>query len=195
MQRHIYNDLTIAVFDDPTYTVDSSDNNNVYSKLYFDDSGQPQQFQPTSKHGVKIYRDSEEINNCLVLATGGGTTIHPTASLVDNGQLLICCCDTIFCLTVPELQLKWKTKADTATCFQIVKLQADYIVHGEIEITRLDSDGKIKWQYGGADIFVTLDSHAFTLNSDHIAVTDFYNTKYKIDFDGKTISTSRQTPA
>ncbi|MBI3512164.1 MAG: hypothetical protein HY064_16010 [Bacteroidetes bacterium] len=190
MQRHIYKDLTIEIFNDPTYTLGSADNNIIYSKIYSTDIGK---FRPTSKHGIKIFKAEQEINNCLLLAVGGATNIHPTASLVDNDQLVVCCCDTIFSLTLPDLQLKWKTKVDSVTCFQILKLQADYIVHGEMEITRLDRDGKIKWKYGGHDIFVELDSDAFSLHADHIEVTDFYKTKYKIDFNGKTISTSRQT--
>jgi hypothetical protein len=86
------------------------------------------------------------------------------------------------------LELKWATQSDPATCFGIYKLQDDYIVHGEIEISRLDKEGNIKWQFGGSDIFVTFDADdAFKLNADHIALTDFYRIKYKIDFNGKII--------
>jgi len=107
---------------------------------------------------------------------------------VDNEQLVICCCDTVFCLTLPDLHLKWKTRADDATCFQIFKQQDDYIVHGELQITKLDKNGKIKWQFGGADIFVCIDGEeAFKLESDGILLRDFAKTEYKIDFDGKLL--------
>ena len=55
------------------------------------------------------------------------------------------------------MNLKWNTQADEVTCFQIYVLQEDYIIHGELEISRIDKNGNIKWQYSGADIFVTSD--------------------------------------
>ncbi len=185
MNSYQYRDISIQVFDDPTYTFGSADNKFTYSKHNFSDGGLE---YPTSKHGIKIFCDEMETNNCIVIGSGGATGIHQTSSLVDRDQLLICCCDTIFCLTLPDLELKWQVRADQATCFEIYKLQDDYIVHGEIEITRLDRDGNVKWQFGGSDIFVSFDNNeAFRLNDDHIALTDFYNIKYKIDFDGKVI--------
>lgn len=185
MNKHIYKDLVIEVYDDPTYKAGSSDNNSNYLKQHFGNNGNE---YPTSKYGVKIHQAEEETNNCIVIGSGGATGIYPNSSIIDNDLLLICCCDTIFCLILPGLKLKWATKSDQATCFGIYKLQDDYIIHGEIEISRLDREGNIKWQFGGSDIFVSFDSDgAFKLNSDHIALTDFYKTKYKIDFNGKPI--------
>jgi len=55
--------------------------------------------------------------------------------------------------------LQWKTKADVATCFEIFKYRSDYIVHGEMAISRLSADGDIIWQQSGADIFVSTKSN------------------------------------
>lgn len=41
--------------------------------------------------------------------------------------------------------------------------------------------------FGGSDIFVSLEEESFILNVDHIALTDFCKTKYRIDFDGKVL--------
>lgn len=84
--------------------------------------------------------------------------------------------------------MKWETQADEVNCFQLFKLQDDYIVHGELQITRLDKDGNIKWQFGGADIFVNIEGEEeFILAENHIILTDFGNRKYKIGFDGKLL--------
>ena len=57
-----------------------------------------------------------------------------------------------------------------------------------MEITRLDKQGNIKWKFGGADIFVSFDNEkAFKLKTDHIELTDFYNMKYLINFEGNSI--------
>lgn len=66
-----------------------------------------------------------------------------------------------------------------------------YLVHGEIETSRIDNNGNIVWQFGGSDIFVSFDEeYSFRLFSDHIQLIDFYNKKYKLDFDGKVIWSS-----
>ena len=185
MNRHQYKDLTIEVLDEPTYKFGSADNNFNYSKTYFGDNAEQ---YPTSKHGIKIYRDDQILDSCIIIGSGGATGVHQNSSLVDNDRLVICCCDTVFSLTLPNLELKWKTQADQATCFQIFKQQDDFIVHGELQITKLDKDGIKKWEFGGADIFVSIDNEEeFKIERDGILLTDFAKTKYKIDFDGKLL--------
>ena len=185
MNRYQYKELTIEVLDEPTYKYDSADNNFNYNKHYFSGDGEKYQI---SKHGIKILRDDLIIDSCIVIASAGATGVHQNSSLLDGDQLVVCCCDTVFCLTLPDLNLKWKTRADEATCFQIFKHQNDYIVHGELQITKLNKDGQIKWEFSGADIFVSTDNEsAFQIESDGILLTDFAKTKYKIDFGGKLI--------
>lgn len=185
MNRYQYKYLTIEVLDEPTYKFGSADNNFNYSKHYFGDGAKE---YPTSKHGIKIYQDYQIIDSCIIIGSGGATGVHQNSSLLDKDQLIICCCETIFCLTLPELELKWKTQADQATCFQIFKQEDDYIIHGELQVAKLDKFGKIIWEFGGADIFVCIDNEEeFKIENDGILVTDFAKTKYKIDFDGKLL--------
>lgn len=183
-----YNELVVKLYNDSTYKFGSADNKHTYSKHYFGEDGQD---YPTSKHAIKIYKDEIEINNCIIIASGGGTSIHENSALIDNNHLLICCCNTIFCLTLPDLNLNWQTQADPATCFEILQFKKDYLVHGELEITRLSEDGHIKWQFGGVDIFVTLKGDsAFKIENDHLFLTDWNYAEYKIDFDGNLISST-----
>lgn len=185
MNRHQFKDLTIELIDEPTYTFNSKDNKFIYSKHYFGDGAKE---YPTSKHGIKVYQNDQIIDSCIIISSGGATGIHQNSSLLDNDQLLLCCCDTIFCLTLPNLELKWKMQADQATCFQIFKRQDEYIIHGELQITKLDRNGNKKWEFGGADIFVGIDNEEeFKIEKDGILLTDFAKKKYKIDFDGKLI--------
>lgn len=186
MNTHSYQNLMIEVFDDPTFQASSAGNKFNYSKHYSSDN---EGYRPTSKHGIKIYQDGKEKNSCIILGNAGITGIYNNSSVVAAGQLLVCCADHIFCLSIPDLNLEWNIQVDQTTCFQIYSLQEDYIVHGELAISRIDKNGNIKWQYSGSDIFVTLDNEeAFTLNPDHIALTDFNYSKYKVDFNGKTIA-------
>ncbi len=185
MNRYQYKNLTVEVLDEPTYKVGSADNNFTYSKHYFGDEATE---YPISKHGIKIYRDNLVIDSCIIIGSGGATGIHQNSSIIDKELLLVCCCNTVFCLKLPDLVLKWKTQVDQATCFQVFKLKDDYIVHGELQVARIDDEGKIKWEFGGADIFVSVDNEEeFEILDDGILLTDFAKTKYKIDFDGKLL--------
>ena len=185
MNIYQYKDLTIEVIDEPTYTFGSSDNTFNYSKHYFGDAGIE---YPTSSHGIRVYEDDQIIVSCIIIGSGGATGIHQNSSLLDNDQLLLCCCDTVFCLKLPDLGLKWKVQADQATCFQIFQQQDYYIIHGELQVTKLDRAGNQKWGFGGADIFVSIDNEEeFKVEPDGILLTDFAKTKYKIDFDGKLL--------
>lgn len=185
MNKYQYEDLTIEVHDEPTYNFGSADNNFNYSKHYFSEGAT--EFQ-TSKYGIRIYREEQIIDDCMIIGSGWATDIHQNSSILDKDQLLICCCRSVFCLTLPILELKWSTQADQATCFQIFKQQDDYIIHGEFQVTKLDNDGNIKWEFSGADIFVSQDNEeAFKIESDGILLTDFAKTKYKINFDGKLL--------
>lgn len=66
--------------------------------------------------------------------------------------------------------------------------QADYIIHGELQVTKIDKDGNKKREFGGADIFVSTDNEdEFKIESHGILLWDFGKTKYKIDFDGKLL--------
>jgi hypothetical protein len=185
MNRHQHKDFTIEVIDEPAYKFGSTDNYFNYPKHYFGDDAT--EF-PTSKHGIKIYRNDKIIDSCIIIGSGGATGVYQNSSLIDKDRIVICCCDTVFSLTLPGLELKWKTRCDLATCFQIFKLQEDYIVHGEFQVTKLDKDGNKKWEFGGADIFVSIDNEdAFKIENDGILLTDFAKTKYNIDFNGKLL--------
>ena len=128
------------------------------------------------------------IKSAIIGSIGGGTGIHKSSQIIEEDRILVCCSDSIFCISIPDLDLKWKTKADQATCFELFKKDNNYIVHGEMEISKLDSSGKIIWQKSGADIFTTekgIDD--FEITESYIRATDWENRVYKFDFNGKEI--------
>lgn len=175
----------IKIYNESTYTVGSIDNVNSYDKIYFGDNARE---YPTSKHGVSIIQNGEIVNKCLIVGSGGSTTIHENSSVRYKNQLLICCCNSVFCISLPNLELEWVKVFDSATCFQIFELNDSFIIHGETQVSKIDSNGNLKWKFGGEDIFVSIDNEVeFKILEDGIILCDFANTFYKIDFDGKLI--------
>lgn len=180
----VYKQFIIEVINEPDYEDDSSDNIFRYSKIY---SRNDSTYHITSSHGIKFYHEDQVIYSCIITGTAGATSVNENSYIIDEDQLVICCSDTIFCLSLPDLNLMWRMQADPITCFQIFKQNDDYLVHGETQVTKLNKNGKIIWRFEGDDIFVSLDDESLRIENDSILLMDFSNRKYKIDFNGKII--------
>jgi hypothetical protein len=182
-------DFEIEIFPDNLFEEDSSDNINCYENIYMNNS----EFQPSTKIGIKIFRNHLEIKSVIIISEGGATGISENSFVMNEDKILICCGCTIFCLSIPNLELEWKTKADEITCFGILKHKEDYIIHGELEISKLNSNGKILWSNSGADIFVTLnDENNLILFDKYLTVKDFENRTYKFSYSGENFTDMKQ---
>jgi len=175
----------IKLNDNFTHDTASVDNLERFDAVYFSDAGN----YPTSKIAIEIFNDDALLKRVLIGASGGNTAVNANSFVYETDRLVICCCDTIFCLSIPELTLHWNTQADTASCFQVFKYQSDYIIHGEMEISRIGHNGQIMWSQGGADIFLTLEGiDDFKITNEGIFATDFNYRKYHLDFGGNFIT-------
>jgi len=184
MKHYKIGKYQIDIYNDQTFKLDSADNVNEYDFIYFDKS----EYQFPSVFGIKIFQGDTQLKSAIIGSIGGATGIHDMSAIVEDDRILICCSNTIFCLSIPELNLLWRTQADQGTCFEIYKYQDGYIIHGELEISRLDKDGKILWQRSGADIFTTQDGKDdFRIMENYILATDWENRKFKFDFNGNIL--------
>jgi len=181
----------IKFYDESDYSFNSSDNLFTYENIYL--NGDTDVL--TSIIGIKFFEDNNLISNCLIGAKGGGTGIHPNSTLINLNGLVVCCSDTIFRLTIPTLDLEWKIKADMTTCFEIFLLEKGYVIHGEMEITRLDKNGQIVWQRSGRDILVTPEGvNDFIVYDNYILATDWDYNRYKFDFNGLLLDEYKVKP-
>ena len=125
----IFEKQVIKFYDESGYSFDSSDNILTYNVIYLNGD---KNFL-TSVIGIKLFEENNLTSSCLIGSGGGGTGIHKNSTLISCDGLVVCCSNTIFKLTIPDLNLEWKTQADMATCFEIFHLDKDYIVHGIAE--------------------------------------------------------------
>lgn len=175
----------VELIDEYNYSNESMDNQYSYSYQYLNEQG----YKPTTQIGIRIYQQNEIISSAIVKSTGGATRIHQTSQIVKRDSITICCAETVFKLSIPKLELLWLTKADDATCIQIHAHENDYLIHGELNITRIGSNGLILWQNSGADIFTTeKGENDFEINDEIIQVRDWNNKIYKFDFEGKYLN-------
>jgi hypothetical protein len=171
---------SIGLVNETLYNPESSDNVIEYNKFY-SDKPYSEYAYPTM-HGVFALIDDAVVNSACVCASGGHTGIHSNCSILNNDRLLICCASKVFCLTVPNLELLWSTKADSATCFEIFKFEDSFIIHGELEISRLDPHGKALWKFSGSEIFTTpTGKEDFKINAGLVEATTWDGVKFCLD--------------
>jgi hypothetical protein len=179
-----YKDFTIEVINDESYTHESVDNISSYNIEY----GDGDSYNSSSKHGIRISKDGQEISSSIIYEVGGSTTIHERSYLIKNDSIFICCGSMIYSLTLPMLKLNWCKELDMATCFGIYEFENDFIIHGEVEISRLSENGTIKWTFSARDIFVSMNGKKeFEIIGDTIKLIDFGNYEYILDADGNEI--------
>lgn len=171
------------------YTLDSSDNIEEYNFEYFNGTQNEDKVYSTSKHGIRVFENDEEINSAIICEVGGATGIHSRSFLVEDENLFICCCDKIYSLKIPELTINWSKRLDPASCFGIYKFKGDLIIHGELQISRIDLQGNIKWSFGACDIFVTPDGQeSFVIEQETIKLKDWAGYEYTLDEFGKEVN-------
>ena len=185
MTRLNFDEYEIELVNESLSTADSVGNISAYELVYRDEESE---FYRSTDHAIKVYKDEKLYKSALVCAVGGATGIHENSAVIIDEDILICCADTVFRLSLPELKLNWLRQVDEATCFRICNTANGLFVHGEISVSRIDQSGNIIWSQSFADILVTPDGKdEFIMHKDFIEIEDWQHNKYKLSFDGKII--------
>jgi hypothetical protein len=99
-----FKEYTVDITDDPSFSPGSTDNLVCYDRVYFDDT----EYQPTSKHGIRVTKKGQSISSAVICGTGGATGIHDNSFLITADDLLVCYCDIVYSFKLPQLTLNWK---------------------------------------------------------------------------------------
>ena len=143
-----------------------------------------------------MYLDIDQIPSefNLIHKDGLATHIHSTSTIISEDKILVCCSNSIFCINLPSLELNWIKEFDPFTCFQIYKITDGFICHGELIISRFNIKGDLIWEFGGEDVFVSIeDTEEFNIVGGVIQFRDFANTFYKLDYNGVLLAKENNT--
>jgi len=186
MYHAFFTKYKIEIIDEENYTVGSADNKFQYDFIY--QHPEDSEYVPTSTYGIRVYKVYKDdiFKSAVIMATGGATRVAQDSVIIDGQNLLLTCCNKVFCFQLPDLNLNWMIIADMATCFSIFQYKDSYLIHGELEITRLGQSGRIIWQVGARDIFVNMDHYGSTFNmhDEYIELMDWQGYRYKLFYDG-----------
>ncbi len=132
-----------------------------------------------SRHRITVRQGDDVIASRLLVAQGGCSSVHPHSAFVRGDTCFVAVGAFVCALALPELQLLWYTRADSATCFGVYDAPeyGSLISHGELEIARLGYAGNMLWASSGADIF----TEGFELHDHHAEAIDFYGARHRVE--------------
>ena len=162
---------------------------NDYKNKKYDIVLNPQEY--TAKDDIKVFEIDVNLfkdRKKIALITFIG---EPTGDIaVLEGTVLTVLQDETFLqIDVIEGRIIATKPTDMfGSVFSLNKFGDDYIVHGEIEIARYNSNLNKLWSFSGRDIFASITGRtAFEMAENSIKLYDFQNNYYEIDYDGKEI--------
>src|SRR5882757_4269998 len=107
----------IEIRDEPTYSPGSADNSRSYEQeVVLGSAGG----YVSSRHGVTVVSSDGPIASCVVLATGGPTTVHERSVVVQGHGLYLVVGNQICAFQLPSLILNWSHEVDVVTCYGVV---------------------------------------------------------------------------
>ncbi len=120
---------------------------------------------------------------------GSCYSIESNCAVLEKDALTVLQDQTITQINVLDGSVIACKELDCTGCnFEIYRLQRGYLIYGELEITMLDFELNIVWEFGEADIFVAVTGKtAFELCDESIKLYDFNDNFYEIDFNGELI--------
>lgn len=178
----VINDYQVSLFDEPTYSTNSTDNIRSYNtELCRNDD-----YQHMSAHGIIVGDTDSPKASVILLGVGGATAIHADSITYYKQLCFVAAGDSVFALNIPTLEKNWIRKVDFATCFGVYWLEVEgcLITWGEVDICRFTSSGEKVWCASGADIF----TEGFKIREKYIELTDFNNDKYLINIESGDIN-------
>lgn len=182
---HLENDLyAIQIGLDESYIVDSPDNKS-YDKIL--NPANLEHNNLTSTFSITV---TEAGNMKKIALIGEPFSCVSHCGVLENSMLTVLQNNTI---TQIDLKTKEIVQYKQFECFgcSIALYQCfdGYIIHGEVEIIKLNHNFEKKWSFSGADIFVTPDNQpTFEMTENRIKLYDWNGTYYELDLDG-TLST------
>ncbi len=129
-------------------------------------------------------------NTCRhIILIGDSHSMVEHCALLENHMLTVLLNNVIIQLDLTDCSLVRAKELDWLGCnFELHKIESDYLIYGEIFISRLNRNLEKLWGFSGKDIFASVTGkQAFELGTNAIRLYDFLGNFYEIDFAGKRI--------
>jgi hypothetical protein len=119
-----YNNYILDIIKDDNYTLNSTDNLPNYESVYSTSSHNKWYMH---KHGLRVNKDGVEKASAIICSFGGATTIHKNSAVIKNDTIFICCGNTIYSLSLPELNLNWYNRLTPEPAMESINFMTTYL--------------------------------------------------------------------
>ena len=159
------------------------------SERSYDHVYNPQGYTEKNFHAAFVITIQTGQDKTCIALIGSIYASPDQCAVLDGSNLTVLMDEEIVQIDLQSMQIaKLQIVSDT-TLFSIYPIDEGYIIHGEMEILRLDSNYMRIWDFWGSDIFVTQDRthEAFKMENNQILLEDWNGVRYALDMDGKLI--------
>ena len=118
-----YQEYEVSIFDDLAYDFFSGENENKYDLELTDAGAELGVF--TAKHGIKVFKEEQEVSSLIILGTAEETKIHDESAIISNDNLIILVSNHVYCMKLPQLEDSWSFSQHTQTAFKSIKQGGD----------------------------------------------------------------------
>lgn len=176
--------VKITIKPDETYTIDSVDNKP------YDIIMNPFKYTRNNyAKAMEIVIQNEVYEETRIALIGSLYGYESDCAVLNNKELLVLIDKDIFIINIDDYMLiKYKNIDCFGDNFAVYLVHDGYIIHGEMEIFKLDYELNKVWEFSGADIFVTQDDKLpFLIDGDRLKIYDWNGAYYEIDLNGNLI--------
>lgn len=140
-------------------------------------------------HAAFVIRAKTTSNEVCITLIGSFYSNADHCAVLDGSNLTILMDDEIVLFDLKTVSITAHKTIGDETYFSIYPISGGYLIHGELEILRLDNKYERVWSFYGSDIWVTQDGthEAFMIANDQIMLEDWNGVKYALDMDGRLI--------
>lgn len=150
-------------------------------------------FKSTLYKALTILIKSEPVKKILIIGSYNAGTDN--LALVDEGNLIVLLNAEIYVINLACGEIvNYVVLGEFFPLWSIYNFDDGYIIHGELEIIKLNKDFEIEWSFSGSDIFVNpSDSReAFEIQGNTIQLIDWNGEVFRLDKDGNELSYIKQ---
>ena len=108
-------------------------------------------------------------------------------AILEENILTVLMCWNVLQLDLTSAKIVKAAELTSMGCnFSIHKVNENYLIYGETDVTMLGPDLSEKWSFSGQDIFISISGKKeFEIKEDRICLYDFEDHYYELDFEGK----------
>ncbi len=174
----------VNIFFDKEYISGANKNQYSYNKELKDDNSKKDFI---NRIWIQMFEKDKIVNSVIILSNSWSSGFSEKSAIIKWEKIYICVWNKVYCLNIPSLDLVWEKKCDFSSCFSIHEYKDDFIIHWELDITRINKKWEIIWQKWWDDIFVTDKWWEFEIKDNYIKVRSWSWKLFTFDWDWNEI--------